>query len=139
MRHRSNVSPAPLTVDRDGDGIEVRYRDGRTVRYADPVPADGERIAANTAYEIHALVTDPDGSEGVMVYVNDHDTSDDILESTGVGRLLLEPGEEAAIYPGVTAARSRERITVRADPDAIDGSLYVFVENELEERAFRLV
>lgn len=139
MRHRSNVSPEPLPVEREEAAITIEYRDGRRVTYrGQPEERDGS-VTATMGYEIHVLVTDPAVTEGMVVYVHDTDTSDEILRHTGVGRVLLDEGAEAAVYPGVHAARGRDRIEVVADPDAIDGRVYAFVENQLEERAYRLV
>lgn len=139
MAARSNVSPVPLQLEPRDQGIAVRYLDGRLVEYAAPIADADDAVGANITYEIHVLVTDEAETEGIMVYLNDYDTSDDVLESTGVGRILLEQGESAAAYPGVMASRADDRVEVAADPEAVEGSVLVFVENQLEERAFRLV
>lgn len=138
MRHRSNVSPDPLPVEATDAGIVLEYQDGRRVEYGATSRRPSGDIEATTAYEIHVLVTDEAPTEGVMVYVNDYNTSDDILESTGVGRLILGDGEQAAVYPGVTARRDGERITISTDAEAVEGRVYSFVENQLDERAYRL-
>ncbi len=138
MAARSNVSPVPLQLEARDPGIAVRYLDGRLVEYATPIADADHEVGANITYAIHVLVTDESETEGVMVYLNDYDTSDDVLESTGVGRILLEEGESASVYPGVTASRSGDRIDVGADAAAVAGSVLVFVENQLEERAYRL-
>lgn len=139
MRHRSNVSPAPLPVERGEDGVTVEYHDGRRVRYAGPIEVAEERVSATTSFEIHVLVADPAFTEGIVVYINDYDTRDDILDATGVGRVLLADGAVEAIYPGVRAGRSGETIEVSVDPDLSDAWVYVFVENQLNERAYCLV
>lgn len=138
MAGRSNVSPVPLRLEPRDPGIAVRYLDRRVVEYTTPLAEADDGIGATITYEIHVLVTDEAETEGIMVYLNDYDTSDDVLEATGVGRILLEEGESAAVYPGVTASRTDDRIDVAADPGAVEGSVLVFVENQLEERAFRL-
>lgn len=139
MHARSNISPVPLLVQPGDTDIVVTYTDGRAVAYGDPIESRSGTVKANLAYEVHVLITDQDGTEGIMVYVNDYDTSDDILESTGVGRVLLDTEESEALYPGVTASRSTDQIMIDVDESAIDGSVYVFIENQLDERAYQLV
>lgn len=136
MEARSNVTPVPLTLDIGDESISLQYQDGRIVTYPGPFNSR-EEVSATLTYEIHVLITD--GTEGRMVYINDYDTSDEVLESTGVGRVILEEGSSAAVYPGVTARREGERITIEADAEAIEGSVYTFVENQLEEYAYQLV
>ena len=138
MRAHSNVSPAPLPVDQSGAGISIEYLDGRRVTYhADPEDTESD-VEATITREVHVLVVDPRGEEGVMVYVNDYDTDDEILEATGVGRVLLSDGDVERIFPGVTATRQGERILIDIDEESFDGWAYVFVENQLGEHAYRL-
>jgi hypothetical protein len=85
------------------------------------------------------LVTDPTETQGVMVYVNDLNTHDDILESTGVGRVFVDNGDEESLFPGVVARATQYRVTVEADLDAVDGRVFVFEEDELGERSYELV
>lgn len=135
---RSNVSPSPLPLEDRDDGVALRYLDGRVVEYRGPIQDREPPVHAALTYAVHVLVTDPDQEEGIMVYVNDYDTSDAVLKSTGVGRILLEDGGRESIYPGVETEREGERVAVEVDPEAVDGRVYVFVENQLEERAYRL-
>lgn len=139
MEARSNVSPVPLTLHPGESQMTLEYLDGRRVEYEAPLETQSGSVSANVAYEIHVLVTDADETEGIMTYVNDYDTSDEILESTGVGRVLLDVDDREALYPGVTARRSADQITIDVEADAIDGSVYAFVENQLDERVYRLV
>ena len=74
-----------------------------------------------------------------MVYVNDRNTHDEILESTGVGRVLLDGGEETSLFPGVEAANHGYRIEVTADPEAARGRVFVFAEDEMGEASYELV
>jgi hypothetical protein len=85
-------------------------------------------------------VTDPTETEGVMVYVNDLRTHDDILEATGVGRVILDPGESEELFPGVTVRRlGGGRNEVEADPAVARGRVFVFVEDEMGEASYELV
>lgn len=138
MRHRSNVSPVPLAVERDDDDIVLEYLDGRTVRYRGPLEPREGSVSAPITLELQVLVLDEDASEGIMVYVNDYDTVDDILEETGVGRVLLGDGDTEALYPGVIATRSGQTIEVEVDDALTDAWVFVFVENQFGERAYRL-
>ncbi len=88
--------------------------------------------------DVHVLVTDPDGVEGVMTYVNDRDTHDGILETTGVGRVMLE-GDDEVLFPGVTVSTEAYSIRVEADLSAVDGRVFVFAEDEMSEHAYELV
>ena len=86
------------------------------------------------------LVTDQTETEGVMCYVNDLKTHDEILEQTGVGRVVLEAGEEEELFPGVTVRRiDGNRTEVEADPDMARGRVFVFVEDDWGEESFELV
>jgi hypothetical protein len=89
--------------------------------------------------DVHVLVTDPTQTEGVMVYVNDLKTHDDILESTGVGRVMLEDGETESLFPGVDASYAGYRVEVDADPETARGRVFVFVEDEMGEQSYEIV
>jgi hypothetical protein len=85
------------------------------------------------------LVTDPSGTEGVLTYVNDRKTHDDILRESGVGRVLLEGGEETELFPGVTVAVDGYAVVVSADHDVVDGRVFVFAEDATSEHRYELV
>lgn len=139
MSARNDVAPSTLGVDLTDDGIAVEYIDGRTVFYHGiPQKADGSLTTA-PGKDVHVLVTDPDETEGVLVYVNDLQTNDDILEATGVGRVMLEKGEEASVFPGVTVTRTGYRFEVDADMDAVSGRVFVFEEDEMGEWSHEIV
>ncbi|MEF8781248.1 MAG: DUF5796 family protein, partial [Haloferacaceae archaeon] len=89
--------------------------------------------------EIHVLVPDPSETEGGMLYVNDLKTADAILEDSGVGRIVLDPGDREEVFPGVTVERTGERTAVEADPDVARGRVFVFVEDEWSEESYELV
>jgi hypothetical protein len=60
-------------------------------------------------------VTDPSGTQGVLTYVNDLKTHADILRDTGVGRVMLDKGEQTTVFPGVTVRNEAHRVVVDAD------------------------
>lgn len=139
MSQRSDVPPDTVGVELDPDGVFVEYQDESDVFYRG-VPEEVEGpIRCQAGKQVHVLVTDHDGSEGVMVYVNDRKTHDEILELTGVGRIILEPGEETEIFPGVRARGDGHAVEVEADQSRLDGRVFVFEEDELGERSFELV
>ncbi len=138
MSSRSNVPPSSLEVDLVEGGIVVRYLDGREVFYhGPPEPVEGS-VRTPPGKDVHVLVTDPDGIEGVMTYVNDRDTHDEILESTGVGRVVLDADDEEELFPGVTVSTEAYSIRVEADRSVVDGRVFVFAEDELSEHAYEL-
>ncbi|MFB6156963.1 MAG: DUF5796 family protein [Haloferacaceae archaeon] len=137
---RTDVPPATVGVDLLDHGVEVEYLDGRTVLYRGVPEAVEAPLRTGPGRTTHVLVTDAAGTEGVMVYVNDLKTEDDILESTGVGRVVLDPGESSELFPGVTVRRAEgRRNVVTADPDALDGRVFVFVEDDWSEDSYELV
>jgi hypothetical protein len=139
MTERSDIAPETLHVGLDPEGVEVEYVDGRSVFYHG-VPRKREgSVVCPPGRDVHVLVTAPDGTEGVMMYVNDRTTADGILESTGVGRIVLERGETASLFPGVDAENRGYRIEISADPDVARGRVFVFAEDETGEAAYELV
>ncbi len=139
MSMRSNVAPSTLEVDLVDGGIVVHYLDGReTFYHGPPEPVEGS-IKTPPGKEVHVLVTDPDGIEGVMTYVNDRNTHDEILETTGVGRVMLEGKDEEDLFPGVRVSTEAYSIRVDADPSIVDGRVFVFAEDEMSEHAYELV
>jgi hypothetical protein len=138
-RNRSDIPPETLGVSLEPEGVEVTYTDGRCVFYHG-VPTKVEAsVTSAPGKDVHVLVTDPTETEGVMVYVNDLKTHDDILESTGVGRVMLEDGETASLFPGVDASSAGYRVEVDADPETARGRVFVFVEDEMGERSYEIV
>ena len=137
MSHRNDVAPATLGVD-VGDGtVAVEYLDGRRVTYAEPAEPAGEEVRCAPGKDVHVLVTDADEAEGVLVYVNDHKTHDDILEGSGVGRVRLDAGESTELFPGVRATVDGHAVVVTAD-GSLTGRVFVFEEDEMGERAYEL-
>ncbi len=139
MHQRSDVAPDTLPIELTDDGIEVEYLDGRRVFYRGVPTAVEESVTTAPGKDTHVLVTDAGDNQGVLVYVNELNTENEILEDTGVGRVMLEDSEETTVFPGVTVRESAMRIEVEADTDAVDGRVFVFEEDEMGERSFELV
>lgn len=139
MTNRSDIAPGTLPVTIDSDWVEVEYLDGRAVRYREPREETTGPVRCRPGTEVHVLVADPVEAEGVMVYVNDRSTHDDILESSGVGRIILDPGEDASVFPGVTARLDGHAVVVTGDPTVSGGRIFVFEEDERAERAVELL
>lgn len=139
MSARNTVAPSTIGVELSEDGIAVEYLDGREVFYHGPPKKAARTVKTPPGKLVQILVTDPDGSEGVLMYVNDRNTHDDILETTGVGRVFVEPGEEEELFPGVTARADGHSIVVDADPEVARGRVFVFAEDELSEAAYEIV
>lgn len=139
MSTPSELAPDTLAVELTDGGVAVEYLDGREVFYNGvPEPAT-DPVRTRPGKQVHLLVTDEAGRRGVLVYVNDRKTDADILEETGVGRVVVEPGEEAEPLPGVTVRMDGHAAVVDADPAAVDGRVFVFEEDQLGERSVELV
>lgn len=139
MSTRSDVSPDTLGIELRPEGVLVTYTDDREVFYHG-VPSKVEGTLTMTpGKQVHLLVTDPTETEGVMIYVNDLNTHDDILESTGVGRVVLDRGEETSIFPGVVVRDTDPRVEIEADPETARGRVFVFEEDEMGERSYEIV
>ncbi|MFQ3319253.1 MAG: hypothetical protein ACI8UR_000803 [Natronomonas sp.] len=139
MSQRSDIAPETLQISLEPEGVEVEYLDDRSVFYHG-VPATREgSVTCGPGKDAHVLVTSPDEEEGVMVYVNDRSTHDEILESTGVGRVIIERDEETSLFPGVDAENHGYRVEVSADPEAARGRVFVFAEDEMGEASYEIV
>lgn len=139
MSQRSNVSPSTLGIELAESGIAVRYIDGREVFYHGIPKKVSETLRTPPGKEVHILVTDPTETEGVMMYVNDLKTHDEVLESTGVGRILIEPDEHEEVFPGVEVTTEGYRTLVDADPEIARGRVFVFAEDDMSEHSYELV
>jgi len=139
MSARNDVAPDTLGVELTEDGIVVEYTDGREAYYRGIPEKESGTLRTSPGKLVQILVTDPTETEGVLTYVNDRNTHDEILESTGVGRVMLEPDEEEELFPGVTVRVDGYAIEVEADPEVARGRVFVFEEDELGERSFELV
>ena len=139
MSARNDVAPDTLGVELAEDGIVVEYTDGREAYYRGVPAKESGTLRTQPGKLVQILVTDPTETEGVLTYVNDRNTHDEILESTGVGRVMLDPDEEEELFPGVTVRVDGYAIEVEADPEVARGRVFVFEEDELGERSFELV
>jgi len=138
MSYRNDVAPETLPVELTSDGVVLTYADGRETFY-NGVPERHEgTLRTNPGMHVQVLVLAPTETEGVMCYVNDRDTHDDVLETTGVGRVMLEPGETTEIFPGVTVEMDGYAAEITADPEIARGRVFVFEEDETREYSFEL-
>jgi hypothetical protein len=139
MSARNDVPPSTLGVELRDDGIAVEYLDGREAFYRGVPEAVEGSVRTAPGKEVHVLVTDETETQGVLLYVNDLNTHDDILEGTGVGRLLVDQGEEDVLFPGVRATAESHRVELSVDFTVADGRVFVFEEDELGERSYEIV
>jgi hypothetical protein len=136
---RTDVAPDTLPIELDPDGVRVEYTDGRSVFYHGvPRPAEGS-VTSAPGKDVHVLVTDPTETEGVMVYVNDRKTHDEIIRDSGVGRVIIDRGETETLFPGVEATNRGYRVEVEADTETAMGRVFVFVEDEMGEASYEIV
>ncbi|MFC7177632.1 DUF5796 family protein [Halosegnis marinus] len=139
MDLRHDIAPDTLGISLEPEGVEVTYADGRSVFYHGvPTRAEGS-VVSGPGKDVHVLVTDPTEEEGVMVYVNDRTTDDEILESSGVGRVIVDRDDTESIFPGVEATNAGYRIEIEADPETARGRVFVFVEDELGEQSYEIL
>ncbi|WP_323677151.1 DUF5796 family protein [Halorubellus sp. PRR65] len=139
MTFRADVAPSTLGVELTEDGVVVEYLDGRTVFYHGPPETVEESVRAPPGKLTQVLVTDPTETEGVLMYVNDRNTDESILEDTGVGRVMLENDAEEELFPGVTVRAEAYAVEVEADPETARGRVFVFAEDETAEHAYEIV
>ncbi len=140
MSAHNDVPPSTVGVELLESGVEVEYADGRTTFYRGVPEVVPDTLTTPPKKETHVLVTDPTETEGVLLYVNDLTTHDDILESTGVGRVILDDGESEEVFPGVTVRRpGGMRTEVEADPEVARGRVFVFVEDDWGEASYEFV
>jgi hypothetical protein len=140
MSARNDVAPKTVGVELREEGIAVEYLDGRVTFYRGVPETVTDSLTATPGKEVHVLVTDPTETEGVLLYVNDLKTAAEILEDTGVGRIVLQEGDSESLFPGVTAERlSGERTRITADPDVARGRVFAFVEDQWTEESYEFL
>jgi hypothetical protein len=140
MPVHSDVPPRTIGVDLRSEGVVVTYADDRTTMYRGVPTTVTDSLTTTPGKETHVLVTDPTETEGVLLYVNDLKTHDEILEDTGVGRILLDENETEEVFPGVTLRRTGDhRTTIDADPAVARGRVFVFVEDDWGEESYEFV
>lgn len=138
--NRSDVAPATVSVALREEGVEIEYLDGRVTFYHGVPKAVEGSLTTPPGKQTHVLVTDPTETEGVLLYVNDLKTHDDILADTGVGRVILGEGEEEELFPGVTVRRpGGQRTELEADPEVARGRVFAFVEDDWGEQSYEFV
>ncbi|WP_415381835.1 DUF5796 family protein [Halosimplex sp. TS25] len=139
MSARNDVPPDTLGVELTEDGVAVEYHDGREVFYRGVPTAVEDSVRAGPGKDVHVLVTDETETQGIMLYINDLNTHDDILQETGVGRVMIDDGAEETLFQGVTARAEAHRVEIEADLSVVDGRVFVFAEDEMGERSYEIV
>jgi hypothetical protein len=140
MSAPGDVPPSTVGVELLDHGVEVEYIDGRTALYRGVPQKVTDTLTTPPGKETHVLVTNPDETQGVMMYVNDRNTDDEILESSGVGRIILDTGESEELFPGVRVARTDSyRNELSVDLDVARGRVFCFVEDERGEASYEFV
>lgn len=132
------VSPATLPVSLTEDGIAVEYTDGREVFYRGVPERTESPHETAPGKDTHVLVTSEDESSGVLLYINERTTEAEILEGTGVGRVLLDDGEETTLFPGVIVKGGGLRSEILVETD-FDGRVFVFEEDQFAEHSYEIV
>lgn len=130
------IAPAALPVELVEGGIVVTYRDGREVLYRGVPERVDPEYTTGPGKEIHLLVTD--GDTGRLVYVDERMTDPEILERTGVGRIRLAVDDSVEVLPGVTARKTGLRIELTVAPADLDGTAFVFEQDQFGERSVEL-
>lgn len=138
MDARNDVSPQPLDIELAEEGIYVDYLDDRRVFYNGVPEVITGTLRCRPGKDVQVLVTDETRTQGVMTYVNERKTANEILESSGVGRVFLEPGDTVELFDGVRATMDGLAVEVSADVANIDGRVFVFEEDELGEEMYEL-
>jgi hypothetical protein len=83
------------------DGVVLEYTDGRELFYHGVPECVETPHRTAPGKQVHVLVTDASKQRGVL-WVDERRTDNGILESSGVGRVMLGPKETATLFPGVT-------------------------------------
>lgn len=139
MTARSDIPPQTLPVSLKENGIEIEYLDGRRVFYHGVPEKTTGTLRCNPGKEVHVLVTNDSATNGVLMYINDRKTHDDILESTGVGRIILERDEQTEVFPGLDLHLDGLAVEITPSHSVIDGRVFVFEEDEFTEQSHELV
>ncbi len=142
MEGRSEVAPDTLPVELREDGVLVEYTDGREVLYRGVPEKVVGALATPPGKDVHVLVTDASDTQGVLVYVNERRTEDEILRDTGVGRVLLDRDERTTVFPGVAVEDVGNGLRVEVeveDPAVVDGRVFAFAEDGMSEHAYEVV
>ncbi|MFC7072081.1 DUF5796 family protein [Halovenus rubra] len=138
MTSFSDVPPDTLSVRLTEGGIAVEYLDGREVFYHGVPEQATPPHGTKPGKDVHVLVTDDTETSGILVYVDERATESDILESSGVGRILLDNEERRSLFAGVEATRDNLTYKIDIDDAMIDGRVFVFEEDQFSEHAYEL-
>lgn len=138
MVTHSEVAPDTLSVRLVDGGIAVEYIDDREVFYHGVPESTDPPYLTTPGKDIHVLVTDETETSGILVYIDERTTESDILESSGVGRVLLDKGERRTLFAGVEATRNDLRYEIDIHEDAVDGRVFVFEEDQFAEASYEL-
>jgi hypothetical protein len=140
MSARNDIAPETVNVELLDHGVAVEYIDGRQTLYRGVPETVTGSLTTPPGKQTHILVTDPTESEGVLMYINDLKTHDDVLESSGVGRVVLEQGSSETVFPGVTVScPGGMRTIIEADPETARGRVFVFVEDDWSEQSYEFM
>jgi hypothetical protein len=140
MSVRTTIAPETLSISLLDYGIQVTYLDDKTTVYRGVPEAVESALTTSPGKATHVLVCDPTETKGVMMYINDRTTHDDVLRATGVGRVVLAPEETNQIFPGVTATRLEgQRTRIEADIETARGRVFVFAEDDWTEESYEFV
>ena len=140
MEGRSEVAPDTLPVELQADGVLVEYTDGREVFYRGVPEKVTGTLNTPPGKDIHVLVTDGSDTQGVLVYVNERKTEDEILQGTGVGRVLRDQAERTTVFPGVAVEDVGNGLRVAVTvADTVDGRVFVFAEDGMSEHSYEVV
>lgn len=140
MSARNDIAPETVDIELLDHGIAVEYIDGRQILYRGVPQTVTDSLTTPPGKQTHILVTDPTETEGVLMYINDLKTHDDVLESSGVGRVVLEQGSSETVFPGVTISRpGGMRTTIEADPETARGRVFAFVEDDWSEQSYEFI
>jgi hypothetical protein len=138
MVTHSEVPPDTLSVRLVDGGIAVEYLDNREVFYHGVPESTDSPHMTTPGKDVHVLVTDETETSGILVYVDERTTEAEILESSGVGRVLLEKGERRTLFAGVEATRNDLRYEIDIDEAVVDGRVFVFEEDQFAEASYEL-
>ena len=135
----TEISPQTLSVDLVDGGIVVAYADGREVFYHGVPEQVDSPHQTGPGKDVHVLVTDESATQGVLVYVNERKTANEILETSGVGRVFLGEEEETTLFPGVIVRGGRLRCEIAVEAERHDGRVFVFEEDLYQEFSYEIV
>ncbi len=137
MALTTEVEPVKLSAEVTTSGINIKYLDGRVVKYASvPIQVEG-CIQCQPGKDVH--VVQLQGGEAEVVYVDELKTDHKILESTGVGKYLVPMEKVIQIFKGVVARKEGHSIEICLETKLERDRIFVFQEDEFGELAHELI